>query len=74
MVVIRCTKGRSYILGELDSTLSKLRFTAFRIMSYQLRNIKAIPVTKLLEIPDEELEKLTHDSGNSQDVEDEEEL
>ncbi|KJA25398.1 hypothetical protein HYPSUDRAFT_110290, partial [Hypholoma sublateritium FD-334 SS-4] len=34
MVVIRCTKGGLYILGELDGTLSKLRFAAFHLMPY----------------------------------------
>ena len=33
------------------------------------RDIRSIPVTKLLDIPQEELEKITHDSGNPLDVE-----
>ncbi len=36
MVVIRCSKGGSYIMGELDGTLSKLCFAAFRLMHIYL--------------------------------------
>ena len=74
MVVIRRTKGDSCVLGELDGTLSKLRFAAFRIIPYLPRDIKAIPVTKLPDLPDEDLEKITHESGNCDDKDDEEEL
>ena len=70
MVVVRRTKGGSYILGELDGTLSKLRFAAFRLIPYYPRDIKAVPVTRLLEDHPEDLESTTHDSGNPLDVED----
>lgn len=73
MVVIRRTKGGSYILGELDGSLSKLRFAAFRIIPYHPRNIKAIPVTKLPKFSTEELEKITHESGDPVEAEVEEE-
>ena len=33
-------------------------------------DIQSIPVTKLINTPLEELEKITHDSGNPLDVED----
>ena len=68
MVVIRKTRGGSYILGELDGALSKLRFAAFRLIPYLPRDIRSIPVTRLADIPQEELEDLTHDSGNALDV------
>ena len=69
IVVIRRTKGGSYILGELDGSLSKLRYAAFRLILYLPRDIQSIPVTKLLDLPQEELERITHDSGNRLDVE-----
>ena len=72
MIVIRRTKGGSYILGELDGTLSKLRFAAFRILPYYPRNLKAVPVTKFQDVSTEELEEKTHESGNRLDATDEE--
>jgi hypothetical protein len=74
MLVIRRTKGGSYILGELDGTLSKLRFAAFRVIPYYPRDIKAVPVTRLLEDLQEDIENSTHDSGNQLDVENDEEI
>jgi len=68
MVVIRRTKGGSYILGELDGTLSKLRFAAFRIIPYLPRDIRAIPVTKLSDFSQDEIENTTHDSSNPFDL------
>jgi hypothetical protein len=65
MVVIRRTQGGSYVLGELDGSLSKLRFAAFRLLPYLPRNVRSVPVTK----PDlEDLDAITHDSGNPADV------
>ena len=69
MIVVRRTRGGSYILGELDGSLSKLRYAAFRIIPYLPRDICSIPVTKLFDIPQDELEKITHDSGNPLDEE-----
>ena len=70
MIVIRRMLGGSYVLGELDGSLSKLRFAAFRLIPYLPRDVSSIPVTKLADMPSEELEDLTHDSGNPFDVED----
>jgi hypothetical protein len=68
MVVIRKTRGGSYILGELDGALSKLRFAAFRLIPYLPRDIRSVPVTKLADFSENELEDLTHDSGNMLDM------
>ena len=74
MIVIKRTKGGSYILGELDGSLSKLRFAAFRLLPYQPRDLKAVPVTKISDTRDEEIERDTHESGNRLDIEDAEEI
>jgi Integrase zinc binding domain len=74
MVVIKRTKGGSYILGELDGSLSKLRFAAFRLIPYHPRDIKAIPVTKVWEDSLPNLEAITHDSGNQLDTQNEENI
>ena len=68
MVVIRRTKGGSYVLGELDGTLSKLRFAAFRLLPYQPRNLKAVPVSKLSNELGDLLDDITHESGNPFDI------
>ena len=53
MIIFQRTKGGSYILGELDSTLSRLRFAAFRVLPYYPRNLKAVLVTKFQDVPTE---------------------
>jgi hypothetical protein len=68
MVVVRKTKGGSYVLGELDGSMSKLRFAAFRLLPYLPRDIKAVPVTKFTNDPVEDIDHLTHESGNPLDV------
>jgi hypothetical protein len=74
MVVIKRTKGGSYILGELDGSLSKLRFAAFQLMPYHPRDVKAIAVTKVWEDSLPSLEAITHDSGNQLDIQNEEDI
>lgn len=72
MIVIKRTKGGSYVLGELDGSLSKLRFAAFRLIPYHPRNIKAVPVTKIIQEADDDLEETTHETGNPLDIIEEE--
>ena len=52
MVVARRVLGGSYRLAELDGTISKLRFAAFRIVPYYTRSRSSIPVTRLIERED----------------------
>ena len=66
--MVKRTKGGSYVLGELDGSLSKLRFVAFQLLPYQPRDIKAVPVTHFSEDLMGDLEDKTHDSGNTLDV------
>jgi hypothetical protein len=61
MVVLRRTPGGSYILAELDGSISKLRFAAFRLVPYHPRDLRAIPVTKLTDASPEALDNFTHD-------------
>ena len=68
MIMVKRTKGGSYVLGELDGSLSKLRFVAFQLLPYQPRDIKAVPVTHFSEDLMGDLEDKTHDSGNTLDV------
>ena len=71
MIVIKRTKGSSYVLGELDGTLFKLQFAAFRVIPYYPRDIKAVPITRLPDIQMNNLDEQTHDTGNRLDMEDE---
>ena len=74
MVVIKRTIGGSYILGELDGSISRLRFAAFRLIPYHPRDLSAVPVTKGTTENDQDFEETTHDSGNPLDVEQEDVL
>ena len=69
MVVICRMQGGSYMLRELDGSLSKLRYAAFRLIPYLPRDIQSIPINRLSNLSQEELKKVTHDSGNILDVE-----
>ena len=48
MVVVRCTHGGAYILAEVDGSLSKLWYAAFRIVPYLPQSLENIPVASLL--------------------------
>lgn len=64
MLVVRHTKGGSYILAELDGSVSRLQFAAFRIFPYRPRNMKEVPVTRNVDMPEEEIQALAdNDKG-----------
>lgn len=58
MVVVCKTTGGSYILTDLDGSLSKLRYAVFRIFPYYPRDVHAVPVTKLIDLPAQDLDAL----------------
>lgn len=66
MVVIRRSTGGSYILGESDGTLSKLRFAAFRLLPYHTRSHIKIPSEAFKSISGDDLDALTHDSPHDE--------
>jgi hypothetical protein len=49
MVVLRRTRNGAYRLGELDGTISRLRYAAFRLLPYHARSPSFIPVTRVVE-------------------------
>ncbi|KAJ2936233.1 hypothetical protein H1R20_g861, partial [Candolleomyces eurysporus] len=61
LVVIRRTTGGSYILSELDGSISKLRYAAYRLLPYHPRNIRQIPISKITEMSSDELDDYTRD-------------
>ncbi|RDB30804.1 hypothetical protein Hypma_005803 [Hypsizygus marmoreus] len=61
MIVIRRLPTGSYALAEIDGTLSKLRFAAFRVVPYHPRSTSHISVTTILDLPSTEIEAITHE-------------
>ena len=55
-VVIRKTKNGNYILAELDGTVSKMHYAAFRVVPYLARERVTVP----LHIPEEEIDEEEH--------------
>ena len=62
MVVVRRTKGGSYLLAELDGAISKFRFAAFRLLPYFPRNNSRIEVTHLVGLDNTAIDQLEDDS------------
>ena len=45
--VLRCTQGRSYILKEMDGTVSRRGVAAFRLLPYHAREDIPLPIDDL---------------------------
>ena len=56
MVVLRRTTGGSYLLAELDGSIFRLRYAAFRLLPYFPRNEITIPVMELTGLDNQELD------------------
>ncbi|EIN12378.1 hypothetical protein PUNSTDRAFT_34690, partial [Punctularia strigosozonata HHB-11173 SS5] len=56
MVVVRRNSGGAYALAELDGSLSKLRFAAFRLIPYRARSRISVDITHLLELSPDEID------------------
>jgi hypothetical protein len=48
MIVVSRSQGGSYRLAEIDGTVSKLKFAAFRIIPYHPRSPTSIEVTQFI--------------------------
>jgi hypothetical protein len=57
MVVVRRNRGGAYILAELDGSLSKLSYAAFRVIPYHARSRCSVPVTTVVRLSEEELDR-----------------
>ncbi|KIN93863.1 hypothetical protein M404DRAFT_169988 [Pisolithus tinctorius Marx 270] len=72
MVILHRTTGGSYLLAELDGSISKLRFAAFRLLPYHPRSQTHATVTCITGLDDEELDHLleeAEDDPTDDDVE-----
>jgi hypothetical protein len=58
MVVVRRTKGGSYMLAELDGAISKLRFAVFRVIPYYPCCDEHISVTEMTGVDDESIDEM----------------
>jgi len=56
MVVLQRTTGGSYLLAELDGSILRLRYAAFRLLPYFPRNEIAILVTELTGLVNQKLD------------------
>jgi hypothetical protein len=65
MVVVARSQRGSYTLAELDGSVSKLRYAAFRIIPYLARNLASLPVTRILNLPENEINVKY---GNNEDL------
>ena len=71
MIVVRQTKGGSYILAEMDGSVSKLRFAAFRVIPYHARKQLDIDPTTFFHNDDSEAaDPALLDDGDRIDIED----
>ena len=52
MVVVRRTEGGSYILAELDGSVSRYRYAAFRVVPYNARRRISIDLSEFEEWPE----------------------
>jgi hypothetical protein len=70
-VVLKKTTGGSFVLAELDGTMSKLRYAAYRVIPYYPRTLSQIPVTKITNMDEDQLEATSHDrEPNSEAIDD----
>ena len=69
MIVVRRTKGGSYILAEPSGALSALRYAAFRIIPYFPRTHLNVDMNQLLQLSTEELEDIMELHSKAEQVE-----
>ena len=62
MVVMRRTYGGSYILAELDGTVSKIWYAAFHLLPYHPCSHERIAVTRLTGLTEVYLDRLLEEA------------
>ena len=70
MVVLHRTTGRSYLLAEFDRAVSRLCYTAFRLIPYYSRLSSVIHITGLIDTDDKNLDKLAGEDVEEPEEED----
>ena len=62
MFVVHCTTGSSYILSELDNSLSRLHFGTSCLLLYFPHNLKAVPVMSITDLSPTDLDAAMYDN------------
>ena len=70
MVVLHQTTGGSYLLVELDRAVSRLHYAAFWLIPYYSCLSSVICFTELIDMNDENLDKLAGEDMEQPDNED----
>jgi len=68
MVVVRRVTRGSYVLAEMDGTMSKLRFAAFRLIPYHAHDCRSVPLTCLISKDIDKFIGETHEPGDYADI------
>jgi hypothetical protein len=70
MVIVQQTTHRAYILAEMDSAVSKLRFAAFRVILYHARRRMNLDLETFFVFPDadEETEDVEDEMETDEDI------
>jgi hypothetical protein len=76
MVIVRQTTHGAYILTEMDSAVSKLRFAAFHAIPYHARRRMNIDLETFFVFPDanEEMEDVEDEMETGEDIQETAEL
>ena len=69
-VVIRRTQGGSYVVSELDGSISKIRVAAFRLIPYFPRSDPTESISKLLKEAENAPEREDDDDARAEIEED----
>ena len=62
MVVVRRTSRGSYVLSELDGSISKFTYVALQLLPYYPRNMASLPVTHIVDRVESEIAGMGEDS------------
>jgi hypothetical protein len=73
MVIVRQTSPGAYILAEMDGAVSKLCFTAFRVIPYHAHRKALVDLQTFFVFPDtdEEMEDEKDEMETDEDIQDE---
>lgn len=66
-VIIRCTKGGSYIIFELDRAILRISVAAFRLIPFFPRQDYSIQISELLKTTSTKIQQIGYDIEEAED-------